>query len=107
MIGEFFAELLGTFIFLSIIITSVHSKTAGVSLAWIKIGLALSISILLVGFISGGHLNPAVSLMFYLNNQLKLEDLILYIIAQLIGGSFAYLYYKYLFKNYKSEFNTM
>ena len=100
MIDKFLAELVGTFVFLSVIITSVHSKSSSISLAWLKIGLALSIAILLVGFISGGHLNPAVSFMFYLNNQLKLEQLFVYIIAQLIGGFFAYLYFKYLNKNY-------
>ena len=107
MIDKFLAELVGTFVFLSVIITSVHSKSISISLAWLKIGLALSISILLVGFISGGHLNPAVSFMFYLNNQLKLEQLIVYIIAQLIGGFLAYLYFRYLNKNYRCAINAI
>ena len=99
MIDKFFAEMLGTFIFLSIIITSGHATSrSSDALTWIKIGLALSIAILLVGFVSGGHLNPAVSFMLYLNNDLKLEGLFVYIIGQLVGATLAYFYYIFLKK---------
>lgn len=99
MIDKFFAEILGTFIFLSVIITSGHATSrCSDSFAWIKIGLALSVSILLVGFVSGGHLNPAVSFMLYLNDDLKLEGLFVYIVAQIIGATLAYFYYIFLKK---------
>jgi glycerol uptake facilitator-like aquaporin len=92
MIAQFLAEILGTFIFLSIIIISVNAKPDN-SFAWLKIGLGLAISILLVANISGGHLNPAVSFMFYLNNNISIETLIVYIIGQLIGATLAFFYY--------------
>jgi glycerol uptake facilitator-like aquaporin len=95
LISKFFAELLGTFVFLSVIITSVDSHNLFESSnAWIKIGLALSVSILAFGMISGGHFNPAVSLMFYANNQLPLEDFIVYVIAQLLGALGAFVYFR-------------
>ena len=95
LISKFFAELLGTFVFLSVIITSVDSHNLFTnSSAWIKIGLALSVSILAFGMISGGHFNPAVSLMFYANNQLPIEDFIVYVIAQLLGALGAFVYFR-------------
>ena len=107
MLDKFFAEILGTFIFLSIIITSGHATTrSSDALTWIKIGLALSISILLVGFVSGGHLNPAVSFMLFLNKDIDITQLFIYIFGQIIGAFFAYLYYIFLNKNYKNLFTT-
>jgi len=101
MIDKFFAELVGTFVFLAIIITSGHATSRPKeALTWLKIGLGLSISILLVGFISGAHLNPAVSWMLYINNDINLEALVVYIIGQLLGGTLAYFYYQYLKEYY-------
>lgn len=94
MFPKLVAEALGTFIFLSVIIFTVNgAKDMGVN--WLKIGLALGISILLFGAISGGHFNPAVSLMFYLNNQLPADELGLYWVGQVIGASLALLLYRY------------
>jgi glycerol uptake facilitator-like aquaporin len=101
MLDKFCAEVLGTFIFLSVIITSGHAtERCSDALTWIKIGLALAISILLIGVVSGGHLNPAVSFMLYLNNDIKLETLGVYIVAQILGATFAYFYYIYLRQSY-------
>ena len=36
--------------------------------------------------ISGAHFNPAVSMVMFLNNELKLKDLICFIFFQFIGG---------------------
>jgi aquaporin Z len=103
MLDKFFAEILGTFIFLGVIITSGHSTTrANDALIWIKIGLTLSVAILLLGYISGGHFNPAVSFMFYINNELPLHELIVYIIAQLIGATLAFFYFLYIKNNIKN-----
>ena len=94
MYPKLIAEILGTFIFLSVIIFTVNgAKDMGVN--WLKIGLALGIAILLFGAISGGHFNPAVSLMFYLNNQLPADELGLYWVGQVIGASLALILYRY------------
>lgn len=101
MLDKFLAEILGTFVFLSIIIISVNSVRNNQNiLAWLKIGLGLSIAILLVGSISGAHLNPVVSFMFYLNNDIPLETVFIYVFAQLIGASLAYFYYNATKKYY-------
>ena len=103
MLDIFCAELIGTFVFLGVIITSGHATTRSKdALTWIKIGLALSVAILLVGFISGGMLNPAVSLMLYINNDISMEKMIVSIFAQIIGAILAYFYYIYIKTNYKN-----
>ena len=66
---------------------------------WLKIGLALSIVIVLFGSISGGNFNPAVSFMLFMNKQLTSVELLVYIIAQLLGGLLAYLYFINLVDN--------
>jgi glycerol uptake facilitator-like aquaporin len=88
---RFVAELVGTFIFLGVIIHVVNKSEEN---AWIKVGLALSIAILLVGNVSGGHFNPAVSFMFLITNKINIAQFIVEFIAQIIGALCAIgLYY--------------
>ena len=96
LIDKFFAELIGTFIFLAVIITTVESHSIYDNIqAWVKIPIALAVAILAFGFISGGHFNPAVSIMFFADNRLSTEELIVYLIAQILGGILAYFFYLY------------
>ena len=97
---KFLAEVIGTFVFLGVIIVSVAGKSLTVAdkaETWIKIGLALAVAILLVGGISGANLNPAVSIMFYLHKDLSFEELIIYILAQSIGAVLAFTMYKMMY----------
>ena len=104
LVGKFLSEIAGTFLFLSVIITSIHSKSpSSLSLAWLKIGLALSLAILVFGVVSGGNFNPAVSFMLLLNKQLNVEEFTTYVIAQLIGAFLAFLYFKYLNNNFANS----
>jgi len=104
MLDKFIAELLGTFVFLGIIIISANvNNESGDALVWLKVGLGLATSLVLIGAVSGGHLNPAVSVMLYLNNQINIEQLVGYVIAQLIGAILAYLYYRYVVKVYMGK----
>jgi glycerol uptake facilitator-like aquaporin len=91
LMDEFIAEIIGTFIFLSVIIISVNNDK---SLAWLEIGLTLSVCILFIGSMSGGHMNPAVSFMFYLNKNITSSQFMIYTLAQFIGAVIAYNYYK-------------
>jgi MIP family channel proteins len=52
-------------------------------------GLGLGLAIAAVGHISGGHLNPAVSLGLAFGRRFPMVDVIPYWIAQLVGGFFA------------------
>lgn len=80
----FIAELIGAFIFISVILLE------GSAFA---IGVALITVILLVGKVSGAHVNPAISFVMWLKNDISSTKLFAYIIAQLLGGCFALLWY--------------
>jgi len=81
------AEFLGTLFFLSIILNVVHDSTIGV----IAIAVGLLAAIYLGGAVSGGHFNPAVSIMMFMKGNLPADMTVLYIIAQIIGALSALL----------------
>jgi aquaporin Z len=81
-------EFIGTFTFLSVILATGQA---------LPIGLALAASIYWGGAMSGGHFNPAVSVMMAVNGKLSNMNLIGYVLAQVLGGLCALL----IFKNYK------
>ena len=60
----------------------------------IAIGAALALAILLSMNISGGHINPAVSLVMASIGKIETNELIPYILAQLFGGLVALEIYK-------------
>ena len=82
----YITEFIGTFIFLSVILQAVKKNSSMTSFIPIAIGLALAAAIEFGGSISGGHYNPAVSMMFFLNKALPSKDLVPYIIAQILGA---------------------
>lgn len=81
------AEFLGTLFFLSVILNVVADASIGV----FAIAIALLAAIYFGGNVSGGHFNPAVSIMMYMKGKLPAEMTILYIIAQIIGALSAVL----------------
>jgi aquaporin Z len=83
---KYFIEFLGTFFFLYIILSVVKKNSGMGAYSPIAIGLALIAAIEFGGTLSGGHFNPAVSLMFAIQNVLSWSDLFPYIFAQLLGG---------------------
>ena len=80
-------EFLGTFLFLSVIVATGQP---------VLIALALLLVILLGGSISGGHFNPAVSVMFWAKGSLTGADLAGYVVAQTLGGLGALTVYNLL-----------
>jgi|UniRef100_A0A6C0JA92 aquaporin Z len=75
------SEFIGTLFFLFVIIATKDP---------IAIGAALAITIVLLGPISGSHVNPAVSLMLFAGGEMNKSDLLPYITAQIAGGLSAY-----------------
>jgi len=73
-------EFLGTFIFLSVILATGNP--------W-AIGLTLAILIFLGISVSGGHYNPAVTIMMLYNRGIAMDSAIGFIVAQLVAGIFA------------------
>ncbi len=73
-------EFLGTVFFLYVILLTGN--------AW-AIGLALALVIYIAGPVTGGHFNPAVSIMMYAKNKMNMKDTLMYILAQVLGGMVA------------------
>ena len=72
------AEFFGTFILvLTVIATSGNAY-------WI--GAALAVVVLLIGKISGGHVNPAISVTMFVKGALTQMELLAYIAVQCLGG---------------------
>jgi aquaporin Z len=61
---------------------------------WLAIGSALAFAVLLGGSISGGAFNPAVAIALYAAGKLPKNDLIPYIIVEILGSLLAFYMYK-------------
>ena len=88
---KYIVECVGTFIFLNVIMKNVKG---GVSWAAFPIVLTLLAVIFWGGSISGGHFNPAVTTMFFLDGSLAMQDAIMYIAAQVLGAYGALTFYR-------------
>lgn len=60
----------------------------------LAIGATLALIILIIGGISGGHVNPAVSITMAAAGKLPTVDLVPYCIAQILGALVALEIYK-------------
>ena len=85
-----FAEFIGTFIFLFVILQYGQP---------IQIAIALLAAIYVFGNISGGHFNPAVSIMMGVDKKITPVETCLYVFAQIVGGLCAILVHQYFLKN--------
>lgn len=98
---RYIAEFIGTFILIFVGIGSIvvdqHSGgigLIGVAICW---GVTVMALIYTFGSISGAHLNPAVTVTFWMVKLLKGKDVLPYLICQAAGAFAATLALKYLF----------
>jgi MIP family channel proteins len=79
------AEFIGTFALIFIGVGSIHNDPGllGVALAH---GLTIAVMVSATGAISGGHLNPAVTVGLLVGNRIELRKAIAYWAAQLLGA---------------------
>ena len=73
----YLAEFLGT-LFLVYVIVATGNPLA--------IGAALALAILMTAQISGGHINPAVTIAMAAAGKLNVNEIIPYVLAQILGG---------------------
>jgi len=85
---KYAAELVGTFF---LMLTVATAAGEGAVLAAVAIGAALMVMVYATGHISGGHLNPAVSLAAVVRGRLAVGDLLPYWVAQVLGALLAAL----------------
>jgi aquaporin Z len=74
---KYLVEFLGTLIFLHVILTSGNA---------LLIGGTLALMITIFGPLSGGHFNPAVTIMMAVSKKIQWIDAVPYIVAQVAGG---------------------
>ena len=83
--NNYLAEFLGTAFFVYVILATGNP---------LAIGAALALIILITSNISGGHINPAVSVVMASVGKIDTSDLIPYIVSQILGGLVALEVYK-------------
>ena len=85
---NYLAEFSGSLFFIYVIISTGNP---------LAIGAALALVILMTSNISGGHMNPAVTIVMAALGKINTEEIVPYILAQVFGGLVALE----LFKRYK------
>jgi aquaporin Z len=86
MVGKLVAEFIGTFFLVLTIGQTVKGPDAAATLAPLAIGSALAVMVYATGHVSGGHLNPAVTLGVWIRGKCPTEDVPGYMIAQVLGA---------------------
>jgi aquaporin Z len=88
--NRYLGELLGTLILVFVgsmsILSALSMDTAILTVVPLGFGLGLLAAIFAVGYRSGGHYNPAVTLAMFLDGRTSFTDLILYWVAQILGA---------------------
>ena len=82
--NKYIVEFLGTMFLVFVIFATGN---------WFAIGAALAIAVLLGGPISGGSFNPAVTISLYSAGKLAKDDVLPYIIVEILGGLAAFFMY--------------
>lgn len=94
------AELAGTFLicFAIYVFSTFGTVVFSANLAYIAIGtgLAYAAAVYALGWVSGGHFNPAVTVAAMLTGRTKLVDGVLYIVFQTLGAVLAGLLVRFL-----------
>ena len=81
----YLAEFIGTLFFVYVILATGNP---------LAIGAALALAILLTQNISGGHINPAVTITMVSAGKLDVNEILPYVLAQVFGGLVALQIYK-------------
>ena len=72
----------------SIMIDSIYNEIGNIGIG-LSFGLSVMSVVYAIGSVSGAHINPAVSIAFWVNKKLITKDLIPYMFFQIVGGILA------------------
>lgn len=90
------AEFLGAAILTSVVLAISKSNVGIPYFVSLIAGLTVAAGTLVFGAVSGAHFNPIITIGLWTARRIKTLPAIVYVAAQLLGGSVAYLLYKYL-----------
>jgi glycerol uptake facilitator-like aquaporin len=74
---KYLAEFLGTLFFVYVIVATGNP---------LAMGAALALAVLMTANISGGHINPAVTIAMAAAGKLDVNEIIPYVLSQIFGG---------------------
>src|SRR3954464_14807971 len=84
------AELLGTFALVAIgpgaVMVAARTHAFGQSGIALAFGLAVTIIVASTGHLSGGHINPAVTIGFWSIRRFPSREVLPYVVAQCVGA---------------------
>ncbi len=106
MAAKVVAEFIGTAT-LVLVVLAIVGRNNFVFFAAVVAGLVLAIMTLVIGKISGAHLNPAVSFGLWTQRLLPTGQAVAYIVAQLLAGLGALSLYQYLVNQQISRPSTV
>lgn len=100
--NKYIAELVGTFALVfcgtgAIVINELSGGAIGHQGIAITFGLIVMVMVYSIGELSGAHINPAVSIAFTLAKKFPVQQLLPYIIAQVLGALLASGLLRFLF----------
>jgi len=111
---EYFAEFIGTMILIlfgnGVVANVLLKNTKGENAGWIVItagwAMGVFVAVLAIGDISGGHLNPAVTIGLAAAGLFEWGKVLPFIISQILGAmAGAYLVYLFYFKHFNATEN--
>lgn len=85
MFQKYFLEFLGATFFIYIVLATGNP---------LAIGAALALVIILTSSVSGGHINPAVTIAMAAAGKIQTSEVVPYCLAQILGGLVALEVYK-------------
>lgn len=93
---KYFSEFIGTYFLVLTVGCNVLTGSVGAALS---IGVMLMVMVYALGSVSGAHFNPAVTLAILCSYRglISVQDSVLYIVFQLLGGVTAGLTYLWIF----------
>lgn len=100
-LNKYAAELVGTFVLVfagtgAIVVNDTFGSVSHVGIA-VTFGLVVIAMIYSIGEVSGAHINPAVTIGFWVARRFEGRQVVPYIVAQLIGALLASLTLRVLF----------
>lgn len=102
LVKQCVAEFIGTFALIFVGVIAIHNNTSSAGLGLLGValahGLTIAVMVSATGWISGGHLNPAVSFGLLIGGQIDIKKAVAYWISQLAGATVAALLVVQIFK---------